>query len=127
MSFDHPAPEAPGVWMNFDNTVSLRYDVEENASFEDAALGLFALLKDAERQFPGWPRLLYLNIEGHLDTFGRLEPEMIELQQEFLFSIVGPFVTAVAAPIVSGLNPAPQRNNLPDRLVLAPPGGDGSV
>lgn len=127
MSFDHPAPDAPGVWMNFDNTVSLRYDVGPGETFEQAAQGLFGLLKEAEALYPGWPRLLYLLIDGHLDALGRFEPEMVELQQEFLFSVVGPFVTAVDTPLVQALNPDPQRNDLPDRLVLAAPGGDGSV
>ncbi len=123
MAFDHEPPDAPGVWMNFDNTVSVRYDVGADESFDAAAQGLFDLLKDAEAQFPGWPRVLYLAIDGHLDKLGRFDPDMVELQQEFLFSVIGPFTTAVDTPLVSALNPAPQRNDFPDRLVLSATGG----
>ena len=126
MSFEHRPPEAPGVWMNFDNTISLRYDVGPGETFDEAAQGLFTLLKEAESLYPGWPRLLYITIEGHLDALGRFEPDMVELQQEFLFSVLGPFVTAVDTPLVQALNPEPQRNDLPDSLVLAALGGDGA-
>lgn len=114
-------PDAPGVWMNFDNTVALRHDVGAGEAFETAALAVFALLKDAEARFPGWPRALYLTIDGHLDALGRFDADMVELQQEFLFSVVGPFVAALATPLVSAVNPDRQRNDLPDALSFGPP------
>lgn len=121
MADSYTLPDAPGVWMNFDTTVSLRYDVRPDEDFERAAQGLFALLKEAEGRYPGWPRLLFLRIDGHVDSLGRYEPDMVELQQEFLFSVVGPFVTALDTPLVQALNPEPQRNDLPDRLGFGPP------
>lgn len=120
MSDPYALPDAPGVWMNFDTTVSLRYDVRADEGFEAAAQGLFAMIKEAEGRYPGWPRLLFLRIDGHLDDLGRYEPDMVELQQEFLFSVVGPFVTAVDTPLVQAVNPEPQRNDLPDGLRLGP-------
>ena len=114
-------PEAPGLWMNFDNTVSLYHVVGADEPFEAAARALFDLVREAQRQFPDWPRTLYLDIEGHLDRLGRHEPDMVELQQEFLFSVVGPFVTAVDTPLVAAINPERQRNDLPDALVLGDP------
>ena len=36
------------------------YDVRADEDFERAAQGLFALLKEAEGRYPGWPRLLFL-------------------------------------------------------------------
>lgn len=116
----HNKPDAPGIWMNFDNTVSLYHVVAAHETFEDAAQALFALVKDAQARFPDWPRLLYLDIDGHLDVLGRFEPDFVELQQEFLFSVVGPFVTALDTPLVSALNPERQRNDLPDRLAIGP-------
>lgn len=109
-------PNAPGVWMNFDNTVSVLHVVAADETFEQAAQGMFARVLEAQRLYPDWPRLLYVDIDGHLDRLGRFEPDFVELQQEFLFSVIGPFVTAVDTPLVSALNPAPQRNDLPDTL-----------
>ena len=121
MADAYTLPDAPGVWMNFDNTVSIRYDVRPDEDFERAALGIFGLVREAEGRYPGWPRLLFLRIDGHIDDLGRFEPDMVELQQEFLFSVAGPFVTAVEAPLVNALNPEPQRDDLPDRLAFGPP------
>ncbi len=118
---EYNKPDAPGIWMNFDNTVSLYHIVAAHEAFEEAAQALFALLKEAQTRFPDWPRILYLEIDGHLDPLGRFEGDMVELQQEFLFSAIAPFLTALETPLVSALNPDKQRNDLPDRLAIGPP------
>lgn len=120
---DYNKPDAPGIAMNFDNTVSLYHVVAEDDGFEQAAQDVVALLREAEERFPGWPRVLYLDIAGHVDATGRFTDEFVEFQQEFLFSVVAPFVTALETPLTRGLvNPEPQRNDVPDRLRI---GGGG--
>lgn len=120
-------PDAPGVWMNFDNTVSLYHIVEASDDFEKAVGDLFGLLKESQERFPGWPRTLYLDIKGHLDEHGKFEPDFFELQQEFFFSVISPFITAFETPLTGALiNPEPQRNDLPDRLVIGPPVNDSN-
>lgn len=109
-------PATPGVFMNHDNTVAIYYIVKASETFEVAAKGLFEAVKSAQKRFPDWPRVLYLDIEGHQTPSGQFEEAMIELQQEFLFSTIAPFVTALETPIVDGINPNPQRNDLPDLL-----------
>lgn len=121
---EYNKPDAPGLHMNFDNTVSLYHIIEEGADFETAAQDLFSLLKEAQNEFPDWPRVLYLDIEGHVRDDGRLEEEMVELQQEFLIAAMGKFFTALALPLVSVVNPDDQVNDLPDELVLQPPDAD---
>ena len=114
---DYNKPDAPGIAMNFDNTVSLYHIVGPEHTFERAAEEVVALLREAEERFPGWPRVLYLDIAGHLDEQGRFTNDFVEFQQEFLFSVVAPFVTAFETPLTGGLvNPEPQRNDVPDRL-----------
>jgi hypothetical protein len=115
---DYNKPDSPGIWMNFDNTVSIYHVVEPHHTFEKAAQELFGAVQDAERQFPGWPRVLYLDIAGHTDALGRHTPDMVELQQEFLFSTIGPFLTAVETPLVSAVNPERQRNDVPNSLAI---------
>jgi len=115
-------PDTPGVWMNFDNPVSLYHVVESSDDFEKAVGDLFGLLKESQERFPNWPRTFYLDIRGHLDKHGEFEPDFFELQQEFFFSVIAPFVTAFDLPLTGPLvNPEPQRNDGPDRLVIGPP------
>jgi hypothetical protein len=117
-------PDTPGIHMHFDNTVALYHIVEEDDDFETAAQDLFALLKEAQDRFPGWPRVLYLDIDGHLDEKGRFEEDMVELQQEFLIAAMGKFFTALALPIVAVVNPDDQVDDVPDELTLQPPGAE---
>jgi hypothetical protein len=117
---EYNKPEAPGIWMNFDNTVSIYHVVEAGDSFEKAATDLHGWLREAQLRFPEWPRQFFLDIEGHLDEQGRFEPDFVELQQEFFFYVVAPFVTALETPLTGPLvNPNPQRNDVPDRLNIA--------
>jgi len=117
---DHHKPDAPGLHMGFDNTVSLYHVVGAEESFEDAAGALFGLLREAQQRYPGWPRVVYLDIEGHRGDVSGFEENFVELQQEFFFSVIAPFVTAFDTPLTGGLvNPDPQRDDVPDRLRLA--------
>lgn len=113
-------PAAPGLALNFDNSVSVYHVVGPDESFAEAAQAVVDLLRQAEERFPGWPRTFYLDISGHSDANGRLDADFIEFQQEFLFAVVGPFVTAMHTPLTGGVaNPEPQRNDVPDRLRIA--------
>lgn len=117
-------PDAPGIHMNFDNTVSIYHIVASDDDFETAAHDVFAVLCEAQERFPDWPRVLYLDIDGHVDPQGRFTDEMVELQQEFLIAALGRFFTALALPIVAVVNPDPQSNDVPDSLRLQAPDGD---
>ncbi len=119
---EYNKPDAPGLHMNFDNTVSIYHIVDEDDGFEAAAQDIFALTKTAQDEFPAWPRVLYLDIQGHIDEQGRFTEDMVELQQEFLIAAMGKFFTALALPLVAVVNPDKQINNLPDELLLQAPG-----
>jgi hypothetical protein len=124
MSFipEYNKPDAPGIAMNFDNTVSLYHMVEPEDSFEDAAGAVFGLIKTAQEQYPDWPRILYVDILGHKGERSGFDEDFFEFQQEFWFSTVAHFVTAFETPLLGGLvNPNPQQNDLPDQLVLKGP------
>lgn len=122
---DPPAyskPDIPGIAMNFDNSISLYHVVRAQDTFEQAAQDLFALLNEAQSRFPDWPRSYYVDIDGHIDETGRFEEDFVELQQEFFFSTIAPFVSALELPLTGPLaNPEPQRNDLPDELRIGPP------
>lgn len=113
-------PDTPGVSMNFDNTVSVYLVVAPDDTFEKATGDAVDLLREAEKRFPGWQRTFYLDIIGHVNAEGRFSDDFTEFQQEFLFSVIGPFVTAMDTPLTGGVvNPDPQRNDVPDRLRLS--------
>ena len=113
-------PEAPGLHMGFDNSVALYHVVEAEETFEAAAGAVFGLLVEAQARFPGWPRVFYIDVNGHRGDAAGFDADFYEFQQEFLFSVVAPFVTALETPLTGALlNPEPQRNDVPDRLRLA--------
>ena len=116
---EYNKPDTPGIHMGFDNTVAILYVAGPEATFESAAGEMFGYLREAEARFPGWPRVLYLDVVGHEGSAAGFTPDFYELQQEFLFSVIAPFVSACETPLTGGLvNPEPQRNDLPDRLQL---------
>ena len=112
-------PEHPGIWMNFDNTVSIYHEVEAADDFHGAAQAAFDALRDAQERFPDWPRAFYLDILGHEGSFDGFEEDFVEFQQEFWFSTIAPFLTAFDLPLTGPLvNPEAQRNDLPDELMI---------
>ena len=116
---EYNKPEAPGIHMGYGNTVSVYHIVEEEDTFEAAAKAVFDLLKDAQERFPDWPRVFFLDISGHEGEAAGYSPDFYEFQQEFLFSVVAPFVSAFETPLTGGLvNPETQRDDLPDRLSI---------
>ena len=45
---------------------------------------------------------------------------MRELQQEFLFDVLAPFLTEAHCPLVILRNPHPQDDDLPEDLIIEP-------
>ena len=116
---EYRKPDTPGISMNFDNTISVYHVVGAGDTFEGAARDVMALLRDSQSQYPDWPRVLYVDIEGHRGPNHGFDDDFIEFQQELLFSTMAPFVTALETPLTGPLlNPDPQRNDVPDELVI---------
>ena len=111
-------PETPGIWMNFDNTVSIYHIINATEGFHQWAQDIFRVLCKAQERFPDWPRMLYLDITGQSAD----HEDLIEFQQEFWFSTIAPFLTGFDLPLTGPLlNPTRQRNELPDKLVISDP------
>lgn len=114
---EYNRPDAPGIAMNFDNTVSIRHDVAPDDTFEAAARAVFGLLREAQARYPDWPRQFFLVVDGHSGPRSGFDEDFFEFQQEFWFSTVAHFVTAFDTPLTGPLvNPQPQRNDVPDSL-----------
>jgi hypothetical protein len=120
---EYNKPDAPGIWMNFDNTVSIYHVVGSQDDFVKAAQDIFAWVKRAQEDFPDWPRVFYVDISGHEGEQAGFDADFYEFQQEFFFSAVAPFLTGFEMPLTGALiNPDEQRNDLPDVLVVRAPG-----
>ena len=111
-------PEKPGLWMGFDNVVSIYHIVQPEDVFETAAQRVFNFLKEAQQRYPDWPRVMYIDIIGHQGERAGFDADFFEFQQEFMIAAMGPFFTAIDMPMVSVYNPEPQRNDLPDALAF---------
>lgn len=120
---EYNKPDAPGIAMNFDNTVSIWHVVAESDTFDVAATAVFSLLREAQERYPDWPRTMFVDIAGHRgDRYG-WDEDFFEFQQDFWFSTVAHFVTAFETPLTGPLmNPNPQRNDLPDSLKISDSG-----
>lgn len=115
-------PDAPGIAMNFDNTVSLLAVIGPEDTFESAAGQVFGLLKEAQERYPDWPRSFYVDIDGHEGERSGFDEDFFEFQQEFWFATIAHFVSAFELPLTGALvNPSPQRNDVPDTLNITPP------
>ena len=116
---NYQKPDEPGVAMNFDNTVSLYQRVASETTFDEAAREAFRLVREAQDKYPNWPRVFYLDIEGHKGDQRGYDADFFEFQQEFWFATIAHFVTAFETPLVGGLvNPELQRNDIPDELSI---------
>lgn len=116
---EYNKPDAEGIWMNFDNTVSIYHVVKADDDFEDAAGKVFGYVKKAQEDFPDWPRVFYVDIQGHDGEQAGFDADFYEFQQEFFFSTLAPFLAGFELPLTGPLiNPKEQRNDLPDELVI---------
>jgi len=111
-------PDAPGIWMGFDNVVSIYHVVRPDDDFRSSAVQVFSMIKEAQERYPDWPRVFYLDIDGHKGDRSGCDEDFFEFQQEFMIVALGPFLTAIDMPLVSVWNPEEQRNDLPDAIAV---------
>jgi len=101
-----------------DKAIAIYHVVYAHEGFAEAAQTLFTLVQEAQRFHPGNPRNLYLDIEGHRQSAGGFDPDMVELQDEFLLGFLGLYLSEIHAPLVRATNTKPQANELPPALVI---------
>jgi hypothetical protein len=101
-----------------DKAIAIYHVVYAHEGFEESAQTLFTLVREAQRLQPGKQRKLYLDIEGHRQSAGGFDPDMVELQQEFLLGFLSPYLAEIHAPLVRATNTQPQENELPPALVI---------
>lgn len=100
--------------------IALYHRVTPEDTFEVTAQMLFDLLLKAVAAHPGQPRSLYLDIEGHRNDAGGFDPDMFELQKDFLIGHLGEYLSEIRTPLYHVKNPN-QVDDLPEDLVIATP------
>jgi hypothetical protein len=79
--------------------IALYHHVFAREGFDGAAKTIYRLTYDASQRFPGVPRFLFLDIDGHRNPAGGFDHEMFELLQEFLLGFLAKYVTEIQTPL----------------------------
>jgi len=101
-----------------ERTIAIYHNVYEHEGFDTTAQTLFKLVKSAEQEFPGRKRRLFLDIEGHKNSEGGFDSEMMEIQAKFLTEVLSPHLSEFSTPLGHCVNPKPQDNDIPPALVV---------
>lgn len=108
-----------------EKAAAIYHVMRADEDFEMTAEILFKLVQDAAEKFPGKPRHLYLDIDGHRNSEGGYDHDAFELITNFMLGFLGPYLTKMTHPLSSAINNAAQREDLPPGLFITP-GGDES-
>jgi len=100
------------------DAIAIVHRVLASEDFNRTAQILLVLLNNAQRQHPGMKRGLHLEIDGHRDSKGDFDHDMIELQTKFMLDFLLQFLTRVEMPAGSIQNPEPQNDAIPESLNL---------
>jgi hypothetical protein len=98
--------------------IAIAHRVLAHEDFDHTAHILLKLLTNAQRKFPGVKRSLFLEIDGHRNSNGGFDDDMLELQSKFMQEFLLQFVTRVVTPLAEFENPEAQNNVIPEELNL---------
>ena len=82
-----------------DDAIAIAHRVLAHEDFDDTARILLKLLNDAQSKFPGAKRYLYLDIDGHRNSKGRFDQDMLELQTKFMEDLLIQFLIGADTPL----------------------------
>jgi hypothetical protein len=101
-----------------DDAIAIAHRVLAHEDFDETARILLKLLDDAQSKFPGAKRYLYLEIDGHRNSKGVFDQDMLELQTKFMADFLIQFLIGADTPLAKLKNPKPQNNEIPKELNL---------
>jgi len=101
-----------------ENRIALYHRIMRRENFEVAANDLFKLLVSTQKRFPNKSRVLYVDIDGHLNESGGFDDDMLELQVEFGLKFLLQFFTEVHFPLYTIANRNEQSNDIPETLQI---------
>lgn len=98
--------------------VALYHVVFENEGFEESAQILFKMIERTQKLYPGRPRHLFLDIEGHRNENGSFDEDMFELQRHFVLGYLGQFLSELFMPLLH-VKMKTQSNDIPSKILVA--------
>ena len=101
-----------------DRAVAIYHVVYAHEGFAKSAQALFRLVRNAQETAPGRKRLLFLDVEGHRNSEGGFDADMLELQNEFLTGFLSPFLSEVHSPLTNVENTRAQQDDVPPELII---------
>ena len=97
---------------------ALYHVVYEHEGFEESSQALFKLVRRAQELQPNRKRVLFLDIEGHRNSQGGFDSDMLELQKDFLIGFLSRFLSEIRCPLAHTRNPNEQDNDVPEILIV---------
>jgi hypothetical protein len=91
--------------------------VYENETFDDAAEMLLQMVRSAAEKFPGQPRHLYLDIDGHRNPAGGLDADMFELVTDYM-GFLSRWLTRFSTPLGKTFQTPRQYEDVPDYMLI---------
>ncbi|MGH7493316.1 MAG: hypothetical protein ACREOO_13115 [bacterium] len=102
-----------------DDRASVIYHVVySHEGFDESSQILFKLVQRTQKVRPGTTRKLFLDIEGHRNSEGGFDADMLELQKDFLLGFLAQFLAEIHCPLFQATNPKPQENDIPEELII---------
>jgi len=101
-----------------DRAVAIYHVVYSHENFDESAQILFKLVQRVQTAQPGKKRNLFLDIEGHRNSKGDFDADMLELQENFLPGFLAQFLAKIHCPLFRATNPKPQENEIPSELII---------
>lgn len=84
--------------------------------FEDAAQALLAIVQEAERRWPGRPRHVYLDVDGHRNEVGGFDADAYEWISNFALEFIGPFISELTTPLGRFVPEGEQWDDVPESM-----------
>lgn len=95
--------------------VFVYHDMRKHEDFDETAQALFEIVQLAARKYPGRPRHLYLDIEGHRNPAGGYDADACEILGNFMQEFLGQYLT-VFPTVGARLRNPNQSENIPETL-----------
>lgn len=108
--------EPDNVNMLKGKALALYHIVYEHENFEMTVKILMSLLNQAQKESPNQKRILFLDIEGHRNSVGGFDHDMLELQKDFMLGFFLEFFTEVHMPLIRVKNKKLQNNDIPKSI-----------
>ena len=98
--------------------IAIYHEVYEDETFEQAASTLFGLVSNAQKDFPNYERVLYLDIAGHKNENSGFDNDMFELQCEYMVQFLGKYLSEIHMPLGNLINKEKQINDIPEKFYI---------